>query len=244
MKIKLNNVSNQRKPIMNRLQKYALGSQSLAVLSWVLSQTAICSAGVINLNLDGPNVGETFVAVGGGTAGDTAGYLLDASINDIDDVIAFTAYSSPTLGPQLFLSSLSLGSEIFSAASGFLQSAHFYSVGSTVDGSLDTRPDLTYAFVYRSLSGGALGDWTIDRNGAIGFKTGDNQFGFFNVDWDVSAKTLTILGGSIESTASTGIVVTAVAVPEPSEYAAALGLGALGLAYYRRRPGNKTRAKK
>ncbi len=238
--VKRTNGSKQRLPIKNRLQKYALGSQSLAVLSGVLGQTAICSAAVINLNLDGPNIGDTFVAGGGGSGGNFIRYYLDSSTSDLDDYLLF-------LGDQFFSNErLRVGAArgAFSFSSdegGFPSSLHLYAVGQIVDGSLNTGG--TTGYIYNKNNGGAQDVWTSDQTGAFGFKTGDNQFGFINVNWDVSAKTLTILGGKFESTASTPITVTAVGVPEPSKYAALLGLGALGLAAYRRRPGNKSRPK-
>ncbi len=233
---KLTTASKQRNPIMNRLQKYSMGSQSLALLSGVLGQTAICSASVQVLNLDGPNIGDTFIAGGGGSAGDLVNYLLDSSPNSSYDKLRFLGTSD--VSGAVFLDGIS-GAVFFSTSTTSSPSPLLYEAGDIVDGSLTTAPG--HGYIYRGLGGGALGVWSVDRTGAIGFKTADNQFGYVNVAWDVSEKTLTILGGSYESTASTGITVTA--VPEPSEYAAALGLGALGLTYYRRRPGNKTRAK-
>ncbi len=233
--VKSTNVTKQRKTIMNKLKKYVLGSQSLAVLSGVLGQTAISSAVTVNLTLDGPNVGETFIAGGGGTGGNSVIYNLDASSVDQTDKIYFAG--TPSMNGSVLV--FGIVATVFSSDSALPRSAHFYSIGSTVDGSLNEGSGAGY--VYNGDFGGPQDDWTVDHTGAIGFKTGDNQFAFINISWDVSAKTLTILGGKYESTASTGITVTA--VPEPSEYAAALGLGALGLAYYRRRSGNKTRPK-
>ncbi len=234
---KQSKVTNHRQLIMNRLQKYTLGSQSLAVLAGALSQTAICSAAVINLNLGGPIVGDTVIAGGGGSVGDVVQYNLGASSITQGDFIRFygpalTSYPFVTVGGYG-------GASVISMQPGSYNVVTFYTVGSTINGS--QLFGLTYGYLYLGSNGGGQDVWSANRTGAIGFKTGDNQFGYFNISWDIAAKTLTILGGKYESTASAGIVVTA--VPEPSEYAAALGLGAIGLAYYRRRPGNKTRPK-
>ncbi len=223
---------------MNRLQKYSLGSQGLAVLSGLLGQTAICSAAITTLNLDGPNVGETLIAGGGGSAGAYAAYLLDASPSSTTDKLRFYGVSSNN--GRVFIGGVS-GATVFAGTETSTPPLLLlYGIGDTVDGSGNAGPGHGYAF--DGGYGGPLGLWVSDQTGAFGFQTADSQFGFVNIGWDVSEKTLTILGGKYESTASTGLVVTA--VPEPSEYAVALGLGALGLAYYRRRPGNKTRAKK
>ncbi len=107
---------------------------------------------------------------------------------------------------------------------------------------VDATSTFNYGFLTSGDEGGNLGAWTSDRlNGAIGFRNGDGEYGYMLITWVAASKTLTFLGdGAFDDTPGVGITV----VPEPSEYAAALGLGALGLAYYRRRPGNKTRTKK
>ncbi len=230
--INVTNNSELCKPAKHRLQKYSVGSTSLVVISGVLGSTAICSAVVVNLNLDGPQVDQTLLAGGGGTAGNSATYLFDVSTTNTTDNFKF--YGDPASGNRICL----VGG-IFTEGTGFPPSPIFYSIGSSVNGS---GGDTGYGYVYRGDSGGAQGAWTTDRIGAIGIKTGENQLGFFNVSWSVAAKTLTILGGSIESTPGASITVTA-PIPEPLEFTAALGLGALGLVYYRRRKGIKTRVK-
>ncbi len=224
----------------SRLHKYSLGSKSLAIIAGVLGQHATSNASVQVLNLDGPNVDETLIAGGGGTAGNLKIYNLDSSTTDTDDDLLFAG--TATAGGILRLFARN-DADVFTYLPGGATKdvIRFYAIGATVDGSLNTASSQGY--IDHGSYSSEQGVWESNQNGAIGFKTGDNQFGFINVDWNVSTRTLTILGGSYESTASTSLVVTSTAVPEPSEYAAALGLGALGLAYYRRRSGNKTRSK-
>ncbi len=234
---KITNVTKNRKQIINKLHKYSQGSQSLMVMAGVLGQTVICSASVQILNLDGPNVGETLIAGGGGTAGDQPIYLLDSSASS-SDALNFAGNSAS--GGRVFINGAN-GANIMNIGSGSNGAAIiYYALGESIDGSADNS-SVTYGYTFAGAFGGARGDWTVDRpSGAIGFKNGDGEFGFLNVDWDVSTKSLTILGGSYEDS---GAAITVTAVPEPAEYAAALGLGALGLAFYRRRPENKTRLK-
>ncbi len=159
--VKRTNVTKQLQPIMHRLQKYTQGYQGLAVLSGVLGQTAICSASVVNLNLDGPNVNETFISDGSGSAGSSVTYLIDSSTTDIDDQISFFAT----------LSRISVGTGINGALLVTNSNVIDYlSYGSVIDSS----STLTAGSFYITNSFIDLGPWTVDRTGAIGFKTGDD----------------------------------------------------------------------
>ncbi len=215
-------ISRHLTPIKNRIQSYSISSSSLALLSGILGQTVISSAAVIDLNL-ASLIGTTFISTGSGTGGQTAGYSLDAS-SDSNDYLTF--WGRVLSGDQLVIVFGGSGSNIMTTGS----NANYYSYGSIVNGNLNSAS--TNGRLFHSYYGGAVGDWITNRIGAIGFQTGDSQFGFINVDWNVSEKTMTILGGKLETNLNTPIVVTT--VPEPAAYAAALGLGALGLAYYRK----------
>ncbi len=227
--VKRTNVTKQRQPIKNRLQKYALGSQSLAVLSGVLGQTAICSAVLQNLDVSGI-FNQTSVGGGGGTLGTTYSLYLTQS-SDVNDRLIFNG-NTFTLGDRVMVQGYN-GARVFNSNN----TLRYYPVGSSVtgNGSSSGNGYLTYAI--------NVFPWVTDRlNGAIGFKNGDGELGFLNVSWVAATKTLTYLNGFFDDDSGvTSITVTA--VPEPSEYAAALGLGAIGLAYYRRRPGSKSRPK-
>lgn len=78
-------------------------------------------------------------------------------------------------------------------------------------------------------------NFTSDQlNKNIAFKTSTNNFGWANVDWIESTKTLEINSAFVESVANTPITISASAVPEPSRALLALaGLG--GVALRRRR---------
>ncbi len=223
---------NYRKTIINRITKYSQGSRKLTILSGICGTTTICSANIVSLNLDGPNVGETLIAYGGGTAGDSTVYQLDASTTDTSDSLTFFGQNLG-MDPTLQILPNASGSLVMvDTGTSYLA---YLAIGSTVDATLTTAGLATVSMNIN------FNSWTTDRNGAFGFKTGDNQFGFINISWEAIAKTMTILGGKYESTPNTSITVTA--VPEPSQYAAALGLGALGLSFYRRRSGNIARKK-
>ncbi len=228
---KKSKVSNQRKPIMKRLQKYTLGSQGLAVLSGVLGQTVISSASVQVLDVSAI-IDKTSVAGGGGTLGDNINFFLTDSA-DGNDRIRLAGDTNP----RLFIQGEN-GAYVLHDGSGVNAVPRFYNVGDEVNGA-----GTVGEFGYISRLGTVNSPWDVDHaSGAMGFKNGDNEFFFINITWVAATKTLTYTGGMFQDdSAITSITVTA--VPEPSEYAAALGLGALGLAYYRRRPGNKTRPK-
>lgn len=109
----------------------------------------------------------------------------------------------------------------------------YYSVGQTVNGLADTGNG-TGSIVS---TGTNVGAWTVDRpNGAIGFENAEGETGYIRVSWVAATQTLTILSGAFED-AGGSIFVTA--VPEPST-SALLGLGAIGVAYYRRLSGNNS----
>ncbi len=215
-----------------KLQRYSEASQALAATVGLIGSTTLCSAIEVTLNLDGPNVGETLIAGGGGTAGNSIIYYIDSSAF-AGDRLGFQGDNSS--GDRIFLSSLTGGYFLRVGTSNF--AAIYYGVGDSVDGSGHAG----FAYVFNGTLGGALGDWSVDRpSGAVGFKNSDNEFGFLNVSWVVSTRTLTILGGKFDDS---GAAITVTAVPEASDYAALLGLGVLGLACYRRRPYNRARPK-
>ncbi len=206
------------------------------MLTSVLGQTAIGDAAIRPLTLDVFTNGSTINILGTGTHG--PGFVvqdLSDSSNPNDQL-----YTRLTNGTTLFLYGHNGAAVAFEGYTSGYRALKYYAVGDSVSslGSFDYG-------VLHATNGSALApDWVVDRpNGAIGFRNGDGEFGFFHVSWVAASRTLTFLGsGFYDDTPGTAITVTA-AVPEPSEYAAALGLGALGLAYYRRRPGNKIRMK-
>ena len=71
-------------------------------------------------------------------------------------------------------------------------------------------------------------------NKNIGFVTSTGNFGWANVNWDASAKALTINSAYVESVANTPITIGVAAVPEPSRALLALA-GLSGVALRRRR---------
>ncbi len=233
---KLNKVSYQRKSIMNRLQKYTLESQGLAVLSGVLGQTAISSAAITMLDVGTLTSGSTLNAAGTGSLGLSVQVDISQSSSPAD---SFT-FVGNTAGVGT-VRATEFGGNAWATEYGTVgyDSLQYFAAGSTVDE--------TFFFGYGDITSGLFGNvraWIIDRpNGAIAFKNGDGEYGYMFVDWNASSKTLKFLGsGFFDNTPGTAITVGA--VPEPADYAAALGLGALGLAYYRQRSGNKTRSKK
>ncbi len=212
-----------------RILKYALSSKSLAVSVGVVSSTSMLTADVINLDLSGL-LSKTFIAGGGGSAGDDFNFVLSQS-SDADDLILISGDNDFTLA-RVFLDGYN-GAYVFNTGSTSAAALLYYSVGSTINGIGSDFGDYGYTTNF-----GNKVPWDVDRpSGAIGFKNGDNEFGFINVSWVASTKTLTILGGKFDDTPETPITVTA--VPESSNYAAILALGAFGLAYYRKRSGCK-----
>ncbi len=178
--------------------------------------------------------GKTFRPDGSGTAGET--YDLDlthtADVNDYLRIVGNTGS-----GTVIFVIFKQGGDGAFSTGGGSNPSALFYNNGETIDGQLNQAPD--YGYLVKA--GTNKSGWTSDlSDGALGFQDSDGNFGYLSISWVASSQTLTVISGAFENS---GGSITAGAVPEPSEYAAALGLGALGLAYYRRRQGNKTRSK-
>ncbi len=234
-------VSKNRKPIMNRLQKYSQVSQSLAVVTGVLGQTAICSASITALDVGSLTNGATVNGYGTGSLGTNVLLPIDQSSDPNDTLRVLT---SGTNGSRVIFQGFGSFSTLTMAYDYgiFAQSPplHYFAPLSIVSSSNSFRRS-GYLASYTPEQN--LGSWTVDRpNGAIGFKNGDGEFGYINVSWVAATKTLTFLGtGFFDDEPGTSITIAA--IPEPSEYAAVLGLGALGLAYYRRRPGNKTRAK-
>ncbi len=232
MKIK-SKVTKNRKQIMNRLQKYTLGAQGMAVLSGLLGQTAISSAVVQALNVSAI-INKTTIGGGGGSLGDQFDFDLVDSVAGADKIRLLGEPVYQRLG--LFGYG---GADVLNFISTNGPIVKFYPVGDAVtgDGNIGSYGDL-------SSNGNNVSPWDEDHlTGAIGFRNGDFNLGFINISWVAATQTLTYLGGMFEADSGvTSIVVTA--IPEHSDYAAALGLGALGLAYYRRRPGNKSRAKK
>ncbi len=221
MKIEINknNVS-----INKRLNQFAVGSRSVAVLAGAVGTAITADGSVVNLNL-GTLSNKTFKADGTGTGGGFGGvYFTFADSSKI----RFYGYND-----QIQING---GNNAYTFQYAILSdNAIYYSSNSTVNGSRTQTTTAKLAY-----NGNNLGSWTTNRlNGAIGFKTGDDKFGFFRVSWVASTKTLTVLSGKIESVAN-----TAIAVPEPAEYAAALGLGVIGLAYYRKRKGLNKRLRK
>lgn len=238
IKDKKTNSSNQLKLIKNKIQKYSLGSQSIALMAGLLGITPLSYGSIIVL--DGTNLfGETSSFDGSGSLGEFYVYYLTQSA-DIDDRIIFSGRLDNGVN-HVSLRGTG-GIELANAATieGF-PTIKYFSTNSSVD--QNSTFSIGDIFSYTSAStNGLLGSWETDRtSGAIGFRNGDGEYGFIRVSWDASNKTMTLISGAFDNSPGTAITVTA--VPEPSEYAAALGLGALGLAYYRRRHGNKTRSK-
>ncbi len=216
-------------PMKTRIKKYAIGAHGVAATAaGVVGFTAISEGSVQVFNL-GSLENKTFIADGTGTGGSATFEYLLAQSADAGDKITITGNNNyvtffATGGAQLYRNTTGYGN------------ADYFSIGTAISGSASQN---TGYLVYNNNTNYA--PWNVDRfGGAVAFKDGDGNKGFFNITWDVSAKTLTILGGSFEDS---GGALTVTAVPEPSIYAAALGLGALGVAYYRRRPDVKTRPK-
>ncbi len=225
-------VSKNRQPIKNRLQKYAMGSSSLAVLSGVLGQTAVCSAGVISLNTGTLIDGSTLNPDGSGSLGASAQLFLTFSSVATDYVSFFSGG-----GNLSFRGDVNFPTTIASDGGAY---TGYYGVNDVVGMTPSNFKNYTN-IVYGDT---AYSVWSVDRSsGAIGFRDRDGKYGYIHVSWVTATQTLTFLGtGAFDDTPGNPITVTA-SVPEPSGYAAALGLGTLGLAYYRRRPGNKSRPK-
>jgi hypothetical protein len=98
--------------------------------------------------------------------------------------------------------------------------------GGDVVGSAPGGYSYGFAYFFR---GGYPGDsFSVDQSGAIGFKTNNENYGYADVSYSVSSKTLTIHSLHVESVVDQPITV----VPEPSSLAL-VGLGTL--AWLRRR---------
>ncbi len=227
MKNNSKNKSNNPSELISKLKKYALGSQGLIVASGLAGITTNSSAVVTAITA--PTLLTTTL-----TFTSTANYNYNIALStDPNDSLFFA--SSTNFGVYAVGAG---GAQIIREVA--LNTTSYLGDSETVDntGNFSTG----YVF-WTTNTTGNRDEWTTDRTaGVIGFKTGDNQYGFVNVNWIASTKTLTFTGGSIETTANTAITYNA-AVPEPSEYAVALGLGALGLVAYRRKMGDKARAR-
>ncbi len=218
-----------------KISKYNLASQSLAVGVGMIGISQSTDATITALNLPGTIENVDFVE--NDSPSQFVVYNLALSTTDTTDVFNFIGQgnyvgitggdgttiklatnSNINYDPKLF----NIGDSInvtSNAANGYNVENLFYNVISY--GNSERAP------------------WTSDQtNVAIGFVSGDNQPGYFLINWVVATETMTVLGGFIETSGSS---ITVAAVPEPSEYAAALGLGATGLAYYRKLKSRKNR---
>lgn len=224
---------------MNRLQKYSLSSHGLAMLSGILGQISLCSAAINALDTGNLISGFMMVEEGEGDPNISGEYvaMLNLSQSSVsNDTLQFTTGYSYFIYDYFLSGFADNGAKFISdGMSNSFDIMKYFAPGSIVDNHSTNTTTAYFSF------NNPIGDWVVDRpNGAIGFINGDGEFGYIFVDWVASTKTLTFLGaGFFDDTPGTGITV----VPEPSEFAAALGLGAIGVAYYRRRSGNKTRPK-
>ncbi len=235
------NGSSQCHLLRQRLMKYSLGSQSIMVLSGLIGITTDSNANITALDI--PVIENQTISKGGtGTLGEnvTKQYLTQSS--DTDDQLWINGGDAQDKMWIAGVYGARIGYEIPGGDTkvpsylpvGF--NINLYSVGFTKANNILYR---TYFYIPGE---GNLGDWNVDRpNGAIAIRNGDGEYGYLRVSWVAATSTMTFLSGEFDDTPAAVITVTA--VPEPVEYAAALGLGALGLAYYRRRPGNKSRPK-
>ncbi len=236
--------SNHYSSIKHRLTKYSLGSQSVMLLSGLIGITTDSNANLTALDLSTIE-NESISKNGVGTI-------------DPDRVRQDLTQSSDS-NDELWVNGGGVGlgdvmiTGVYGARIGYVtrnstKVPRYLSVGFNINlnsvGFTKANQFIYDTLVY-DVGYGNLGSdqWQVDRpNGAIAFRNGDGNYGFIRVSWVASTSTMTFLSGVFEDTEN-NITVTAAPVPEPAHYAAALGLGALGLAYYRRRPGNKTRAK-
>lgn len=216
---------NTTTPVKNRLKKYLLESKSLAISFGLLGSSQTVDSSIVELNL-GALTNATFNTSGTGTYGSgNATYLIDLS-NDIGD--AFYFRGSDFNGGALHGSDVNNGASLaYNVISGYFTSLAYFPIGSIVGNMIG---DAGRGYIVQA--GILLGDWTVDRpNGALGFRTGDNTFGFFRVDWKVATETLTFLSGALQTDGSP-IAVTD--IPETKYYSLILSLGSIGLNYYRK----------
>ncbi len=231
----INDLQYNQRPIKNRLQNYVVSSKSMLTTAAVIGSTVGSTAAIQNIIDFDPIINKTFIAGGGGTGGNQVLYDITQS-QTTGDGFRFTG-GNP--GGNISAWVEMFGSAEFFNDSGSPSIARYYQVGDTVDGNGSTG---NFGYLAKN---GNLGAWIIDRlAGAVGFKNADGEFGFVNISWVAATSTFTVLGGKFDDTPGTPIVVSAIGVPEPSDYAALLGLGAVGIAAYRRRPGNKVRGTK
>ncbi len=206
------------------MHKYSLGAQSLAVVAGILGQSLICSANITALDVGTFTNGETIIADGSGSLGisETLDITQTAASSG---KLFFLGYTGGATGAVVRMDVQNNTFFHYSAFQSGFRTLKYFAPGDSVD--ITNLHPLTNTAVYISKGnlGGNLGEWTVDRpSGAIGFRNGDGEFGYMHVSWVASTKTLTFLGnGFFDDTPGTSITV----VPEPSEYAAALGLGAL-----------------
>ncbi len=84
---------------------------------------------------------------------------------------------------------------------------------------------------------GVVSSW-ISTTGYLGFRTvlGDgNHYGWAKITTNADASSLTLLAIGFNTVPGAGILAGSAVVPEPASSAALLGLGAAGLAIYRKR---------
>ncbi len=220
-----------KKEINKKLKQFANGSKSLAaVTGYILAANSVDGA-LEQISLSAFSGDLTMSA--------SESYrkvvvpLAFTGSTDSDDLIFFRSDNNPN-GSLLFSSGY--GSDAGFVSSGSVP--QLYSRGSSIDGTKDAATDHAY-FV---ASGGSSSPWDSDQTDvAVGFHTGDSRFGYVNINWVTATKTIEIKKIVIET--STGVAAQFAAVPEPADYATALGLGAAGLAYYRNRKNIKQRVK-
>ncbi len=225
------NIKDHQKSMKNELKKFSRGSQGLAVLSGVMGVASQSSGNIVELNL-GALENMSFTT----SPDETSIYYVSAS-NDADDRFFISGGTIEITGQNGLLVATNYSINASFMAPGF------YNIGDVINTSNFTSNLGTDNSNIITAGVTNFGDWTVDHaNGAVAFRdpdSGNGGVGFLNITWDASSHLLTIKGGSF----NVGTSITVTDIPEPAEYAAALGLGALGLVYYRRRPGNKSRPK-
>ncbi len=229
------------KNMKNRINKYTAGTQSLLLATGAFAAAQDTDATVVPLSLPGTILNHTFDLTNGTQYVDYAvyGFGVNGTLRfyGFDNGITVKIVGLVPMA-QVYVKTNTNSFQNYDAK--IFNPGDLVSTISDVTGGYNT---INYNLTSIHFNGNERSPWTSAHSDvALGFVTQSNHAGFININWDAANNAMTVLGGAYENVSGLAITVTS-AIPEPADYAAALGLGALGLAYYRNRRNLKQRAK-